>query len=82
MIAIETYYLPPTQTKPKRVVARAPGGQRVLRSAWTLPDDNEAAQRAVAEHLATRYGWLKGYKLVGGGYNDRMYWVFVEENAE
>lgn len=85
MIAIQTYYLGPSQTKPQRIVARAPGGQRKVLSVYSIALDGlsgEDAQRRAAELLANQYGWLKGYKLVGGGYNDRMYWVFVEENAK
>lgn len=85
MIAIQTYFLGPTNKLPRRIVAVAPGGQRKVLSAYSIAVDglnNEDAQRRAAELLANQYGWLKGYKLVGGGYNDRMYWVFVEENAK
>jgi hypothetical protein len=75
MIAIETRFLGPTDTKGARILATTCNGQRL-----TLPYDYTGDEhRKAAEALATKYGWLRdGMRLVGGGTKAGYCWVFVD----
>lgn len=87
MVAIETRFLPCTNTKPTRIVAETCNGQRLVMSASKAEDLSESggrgrdsgtgekAQAAVAQALADKMGWPG--KLVGGGTKRGMCFVFV-----
>lgn len=63
MIAIETRYLGPTNTKPSRIVAETCNGQRLIMSVSAAEDGTdgsvESASRHVAQSLADSMGWGK-----------------------
>jgi hypothetical protein len=73
MIAIETKYLGPTNTRGSRYVAYTCNGHRLSMS---IENDKDATQNPgiVARALADKMGW-KG-QLIGGGTKAGMAWVF------
>lgn len=76
MIAIETRYIGPSNTRGSRYVAETCNGHRTYSGANDSLDSEEN-HRAVAKKLAEKYGWLDRNNLVGGGSKRGMVWVFV-----
>lgn len=88
MIAIETRFTGPTNTKPGRVIATTSNGQRLVLS-WERAirgadesgfdgNSSEACHRYVATELAREYGWLDERLALWGGSTKRGYaFVFV-----
>lgn len=77
MKAIETYFLPWTQTKPSRIVATThERGQRLVLCKATI--DAEDVHAYAARKLADKMGWHD--PLVGGGFPDgRQVWCFKDQ---
>lgn len=79
MIAIETYYIGPTDTKPSRIVAKTHTGHR-MQWAWSeveKPSDIlEDTHRRAAEMFCDKMDW-RG-ELVGGGTKRGYVWVFTD----
>jgi hypothetical protein len=75
MKAIQTKYIPATETKPSRIKATAEGGNSLTITYDHSGNEHETAALA----LVAKMGWGKGCRLVGGGLPDgSMAWVFVE----
>ena len=71
MKAIQTKYIPATDTKPSRIKATAEGGH----SLTITGNEHERAAKALVEKMH----WGQGCRLVGGSLPDgSMAWVFVE----
>lgn len=73
MQAITVRILPPTNTKPARVQARATAGKGPVLSVSAY-DGYDDAIRAAAKGLAEKYGW-KGRYFLGNTHDGR--YVFV-----
>jgi hypothetical protein len=81
MIAIETRYVGPTNTKGSRIIASTVNGQRLTMSTGMMTGSDYDNHKEVAEALATKYRWLyDGTRLVGGGTKAGYCWVFVYDN--
>lgn len=80
MKAIKTEYLPWTETKPTRIIARAPGVSPVVLSIHSIPDDiDEEGERHgyVASQLAFKMGWYTPTNYLIGGCLEFGQWAFV-----
>lgn len=79
MIAIETRYVGPTNTKPSRIVATTANGQRMMMSMSAAEDGTdgsaESAHRAVAQALADKMQWPG--QLICGGTKTGYVFVFL-----
>jgi hypothetical protein len=75
MIAIETKYIGPTNTRGSRYVAFTCNGHRLSMTAEN-DKNSEENQGMVARALADKMGW-KG-QLIGGGTKAGMAWVFAD----
>jgi len=80
MIAIETRYVPATNTKPRRIVAETCNGQRLLRSYDADLENTRDWHYKVAMELAEEMDWLGNgrWRLEGGSTKRGMVFVFVE----
>lgn len=76
MIAIETKYYGPTNTRGSKIVATTCNGQRLSMPYDHAGDEHERCAQALAEKM----GWLDGgrFRLVGGSTKSGMAFVFVE----
>ena len=88
MIAIETHYIPASNTRPTRICATTVNGHRLIKSSSLaetmavdagLPDNSENAQRMVAQALADLAGW--GPLGDCGGTKAGMVFCFPEKKA-
>lgn len=68
MQAITTYFLPPTNTRGARIVARADAGRKTY--PWNHAEGPEANHRAAAELFARSFGWLDRSNLHSGTAHD------------
>jgi len=66
MQAIETKYFGATNTRGSRIIATTGSGHHKLAIPYPHELSGEACHAAAAEALATKLGWLKGRKLIGG----------------
>lgn len=74
--AIETRYLPATNTRPARIGARAQAGRIAI--PWDHGLNQEDNHRRAAEQFAERMGWTG--RLVGGGLPGASFvWVFAPD---
>ena len=76
MIAIQTKYIGPTDTKPSRIVATTANGQRV-----TVSYDNASRNphRDAALALCKKVGWTG--TLAEGGTKEGSVFVFVDDQS-
>ena len=88
MIAIETHYIPASNTRPTRICASTSNGQRLVMSSSEaetnavylgLPDNSESAQRVAAQALADKMHW--GPLGDCGGTKAGMVFCFPEKKA-
>ena len=88
MIAIETRYIPCSNTRPTRIVAETANGQRLVMSSSAAEDasgnkggfsGNEFAHRVVAQALADKMNW-PGTLHCGG--TKRGYVFVFDENED
>jgi len=75
MKAIKTKYHAPTDHKPARISARDQDKNKVMLP-WDYSLDSESNHQLAARTLCKKMGW--GDTIVGGGYNNSMFWVFYE----
>lgn len=75
MVAIETRYLGPTNTKGSRIVVTAGSGNRVIANCNSAISNEENHRRA-ADLLRRRLHWSGA--MVGGSTKAGMAWVFVD----
>lgn len=79
MKAIQTKYIPATDTKPSRIKATAEGGHSLTITYNHEGNEHEQAAKA----LVAKMNWGQGCRLVGGGLPDgSMAWVFVADQPE
>ena len=76
MKAIITKYCGPSNCKGSRIKAKAEGVPAIFIS-YPYALSGEDVHRKAAEELANKYGWLKDYRLVGGGLPDMTGYAFV-----
>lgn len=81
MVAIETHYLGPTNTRGTRYVASASGQHKVtLNCDYTLKEDENHARAAKA--LRNKMNWGEHGVMFGGWTNRGMVWVFVKGSKQ
>ena len=80
MVAIETHWIGPTNTKGSRYVATANTGNRVVMSCdYSLADTQNHARVAYA--LKQKLNWGHCGPMIGGHTKKGMAWIFTK-NAE
>jgi hypothetical protein len=79
MVAIKTYVIPDSLKKPKRIVANAGKGRRVIIS---YPDDynGEFAHFQAVKKLCAKMDWHGNF--ICGGFEDGSYVFVYKNNAE
>lgn len=78
MVAIETHYLGPTNTKGSRYVASATAGNRVVIPCDYSLNQNENHAKA-AKTLREKLNWGRNGPMLGGHTMHGMAWIFVED---